>query len=227
MAIGDDKNQHGDPNHHRDEVYQLDTPEQHQDYYDAWAKTYDHDFADHHGYAYPERVAKRFASIATQDDTPVADIGCGTGLVGQYLRACHFNGTIDGFDISQGMIDVAAGKQCYDGLYLTDITRPLPKQYRGRYRGLISTGTFTLGHLGPDALEHALTMGADNALALIGINAEHFQEKAFDQAFNNWQAHGMITTPVWHEVEIYHDPAAAETDSLTALVAEFRIIKTV
>lgn len=209
--------------HHRDDVYQLDTPQQHQDYYDEWAKTYDDDFADQHGYAYPERVATLFAQITTEHDQPIADIGCGTGLVGQYLRQRQIKHTIHGFDISQGMLDVAENKKIYDGLYLADITAPLPEAYRHQYRGLISTGTFTLGHLGSDALEHALTMGAEGALALIGINAQHFHEKSFDQAFHNWQAHGMISPVTWHEVDIYLDPDAADTDSLTAWVAEFRM----
>ena len=209
--------------HHRDDVYQLDTPQQHQNYYDQWAKTYDDDFANHHGYAYPERVATLFAKTATPDDHPIADIGCGTGLVGQYLRQQKISQTIHGFDISQGMLDVAHDKKIYDGLYLADITAPLPFEYRHLYRGLISTGTFTLGHLGPDALEYALAMGAEGALALIGINAQHFHEKSFDQAFHNWQARGMISPVTWHEVDIYLDPDAADTDSLTAWVAEFRI----
>ena len=240
------KNQHANQHPHqqnRDEVYQLDTPQQHQDYYDRWAKTYDQDFVDQHGYAYPERVAKLFANIADDDDHPIADIGCGTGLVGLYLRQHpHWHPRqnqhhqinnqkkriIHGFDISQGMLDVAAekthdGQSLYDGLFLADITRPLPPAYQGQYHGLISTGTFTLGHLGPDALQKALMMGAKGALALIGINAQHFYEKSFDQAFNNWQARGMIKTVKWHQVDIYHDPNAAETDSLTAWVAEFRI----
>ena len=225
-----DKKQHQDQHHehHRDDVYQLNSPEQHQDYYDQWAKTYDDDFADHHGYAYPERVARLFAKAATDHDQPIADIGCGTGLIGEHLRQHLLTHAIHGFDISQGMLDVADGKAMngkpiYDGLFLADITQPLPQKYRQHYLGLISTGTFTLGHLGPDALEHALSMGAKEALALIGINAQHFHEKSFDQAFHNWQARGMISPVIWHEVDIYLDPDAAETDSLTAWVAEFRI----
>lgn len=209
--------------HHRDDVYQLTTPEEHQRYYDAWAKTYDADFAEHHGYAYPERVARLFMAIANPDDAPIADIGCGTGLIGEHLRHLGQKGIIDGFDISQGMLDMAATKQHYNGLFLADITSPLPMDYQNHYGGLISTGTFTLGHLGPDALGHALTMARQDALALIGINAMHFEEKGFDQAFQRWQDHGMITALKWHEVAIYLDDAAAETENTTAWVAEFRV----
>jgi len=211
------------PAHHRDDVYQLSTPEEHQRYYDAWAKTYDADFVEHHGYAYPERVARLFMEIAQSNDRPIADIGCGTGLIGQHLRHLGQKSTIDGFDISQGMLDMAAKKQHYDGLFLADITAPLPGNYQNHYGGLISTGTFTLGHLGPDALGHALTMARKDALALIGINAMHFEEKGFDQAFQHWQDHGMIKKLEWHEVAIYFDDAAADTENTTAWVAEFRI----
>lgn len=225
MTRQHDKNKESEhqPSHHRDEVYTLSTPDQHQHYYDAWAKTYDQDFVQDHGYAYPERVARIFVDIAGEDHCPIADIGCGTGLVGDHLRRFGIKGRIDGFDISPGMLDIAREKNLYQGLYMADITAPLAAEYKGRYRGLISTGTFTLGHLGPDALDIALSLGQQNCLAMIGINALHFKEKGFDLAFDEWITNQRITPPQWYDVAIYHDDQHAKTDNTMAKLAVFRL----
>jgi predicted TPR repeat methyltransferase len=58
--------------------------------------------------------------------------------------------TVDGIDISPEMLQVAARRGVYRHLITADLTRPLEVEHR--YDGAVSAGTFTSGHVGPDAL---------------------------------------------------------------------------
>jgi hypothetical protein len=95
--------------HRREDAYRLQTPADHQSYYDAWAATYDADFALASGYRPPRAVAQAFLELAGPQDTPIADIGCGTGLLGISLGLPD----VDGFDISSGMLAAAARTAAY------------------------------------------------------------------------------------------------------------------
>lgn len=207
--------------HHRDEAYTLDTPDQHRDYYDNWAQSYDDDFVMAEGYAAPHYVAEIFAS-SRRDAFPLADIGCGTGLVGQALRRAGVDGIIHGFDISTGMMQKAETHKSYDRLIEADITAPLT-QFKGEYGGLISAGTFTLGHLAPPDLENTFSLVRHGGLALISINAVHFEQKGFAEAFKTWQDNGLINQPIWHKIDLYFNPEDVEAESKAGLVAEFKI----
>ena len=211
-------------NQNRDEAYSLSTPEDHRRYYDSWAESYEDDFAIAEGYAYPERIAGLLASLLLDSTGRIADIGCGTGLIGLHLRKLGVIAPLDGLDISQGMLKVAAKKDLYTELHLADLTDPssLPEQ---RYQAIISAGTFTLGHLGPDALINALRLAESGGLALIGINAQHFEEKGFARTLETLTQNGMITSPVLHSMDIYQDPDAVSVDCKTAVVAEFNVNK--
>jgi predicted TPR repeat methyltransferase len=207
---------------HRDEAYQLNTPEDHRRYYDDWAKSYEKDFIEASGYAYPERIAALFCHISPSGQRCIADIGCGTGVVGAALRNHGITAPVDGFDISQGMLDMAAEKGVYDALYCADLTDPetLPQS---RYDAMLSTGTFTLGHLGPDALANLFDLAAPGCFALIGINAAHFEDSGFSPAFDDWMAEGIISGLDWHMLEIYADSSQAGTTNLMAKVAAFTV----
>ena len=128
-------------------------------------------------YVLPQIVANLFFDKFCQlpeHRGPILDVGAGTGLCGEQLRnrlnnhddpfssfqAVH----IDGTDISSAMLAVAANK----------VTLPGPKSLRTRpvysrvfegnllsrlpcaddsYEGVVSSGTFTVGHVGPEGLE--------------------------------------------------------------------------
>ena len=184
----------------RDSAYRLGGPESHRRHYDNWAETYDSGFADAVGYIYPATVAERFLALAEPTDRPVADLGCGTGLAGVPFAGSGI--AIDGFDISPGMLREARDKAVYRELQTADLTKPqgLPA---GRYGGLISCGTFTLGHLGPPALMNALRMARAGALCVIGINSEHFTKAGFDRFFAELGESGAVGRPRFENVPIY------------------------
>ena len=200
--------------HNRDDAYRLTDVESHRIYYDEWADSYDAGFAGEEGYIYPETLARRYIDLADPEDTPVADLGCGTGLAGAAFAGSGFS--VDGFDVSEGMLEQAKAKGVYRNLRIADLTRRtgLP---RGEYGGMISCGTFTLGHLGPADLETSLIMARSGALCLIGINAKHYEEQGFGDTFRSLEASGGIVGFRIEDGEIYRGGDVSDTVNVARL----------
>jgi len=93
------------------------------DRYDEWAESYDEDLASW-SYRAPGVVAE---TVVTRqpDARSVLDVGCGTGLVGQALRARGCAARIVGLDISQTSLLVAHRTGSYDELEPADLQQPL------------------------------------------------------------------------------------------------------
>lgn len=159
-----------------EKAYQLRTPEDSRKLYAQWARDYDSAFAGALDYQLPFSVAQTFAGLGGQG--PVLDVGAGTGLA---ARALHEQGLteIDGTDISPEMLAVAQSKSLYRNVFTADLTKGLPVP-DGAYRGVISSGTFTLGHVGPDALAEVFRVVAPGGLGVISVSRAHYTSAAFD-----------------------------------------------
>ncbi len=204
----------------QNEAYNLKDSSSHIKYYDSWAKTYDIDFAKHNSYIYPEKIAKLFLKKANKEDTPILDIGCGTGLVGQGLKSQNL--IVDGLDISSGMLIEAKKKQVYRHLILQNLNE-WNNELLGTYGALISAGTFTVGHLGCKELFISLSFAQTGAFCVIGINKAHFEAKGFSNLFQRLQSQHIIT-PVKHlTVPIYGKVDHHESDVNQAHFVVFRL----
>lgn len=199
-------------------AYALDGPDANRTLYAEWAATYDSGFIVDSGYRYHDEVATVFAQHGLDHigaDDAVVDVGCGTGLAGAALRR-HRAVTLDGLDISPEMLARAAAKRHHDTpVYRTlleaDLTRPLDIP-DGTYAGLLSVGTFTHGHVGPDALDHVLRIVRPGGIATIGINAAHYASAGFGPALERLAASGRIGSPVLVDVPIYGDTHLDDPD---------------
>lgn len=119
--------------------------------YRDWAERYDHDVFEVLGVTGTARIAALLAAHQPDRDSPVIDLGCGTGEVGVRLRALGFT-DVDGVDLSPEMLAVADRKRCYASTAVADLADPSTLPVR-RYRSSVSAGTFTTGHVGPGAVE--------------------------------------------------------------------------
>lgn len=171
--------------------------------YREWSDSYDTGFSDAQGYQLPREVAVAFAAAGGAG--PVLDVGAGTGLVGAVLQRIGA-GSIDGIDLSNEMLQVAHDKGCYRGLFAGDVTKPLTLQ-GAPYAGVVSAGTFTLGHVGPEALQNLLDVAAPGACFVISVNAAHFASAGFENAFTGFRP--QITDLRSQDVRIYDDRADA------------------
>ena len=152
--------------HHEmlERVYHLDSQDARENLYDEWAGKYDEDLLNGLAYVAPRVTAERFAALV-RPDAAVLDAGCGTGLVGTELAGRGFT-TIDGIDISQGMLDVAAAKGCYRNVERADLTARLPFDDNA-YDATICVGTLTEGHVGPEALDELLRVTRERVVVAI------------------------------------------------------------
>lgn len=198
-----------------DAAYGLETPDDSVALYRDWAETYDESFAAARGYIYPREVARLFTGRARPDDTPVLDIGAGTGLVAE-----HLGGVVDGIDISAEMLEVAGAKGLYRQRIIADLTQAL-EIADASYGGLISAGTFTHGHLGPGCLDELIRIARPGALWCIGINEQVFDGAGFGSAFARHVAAGVFSPLEFRRVRIY-EGATHEHAEDSSLVAIFR-----
>lgn len=198
-------------------AYALDGPDGNRRYYRDMAARYDSEFAAGLGYDYPRAVAATYLAQADAGDTPIADIGCGTGLVAQALGGV---GPVDGMDISPDMLALAAEKTLYRRLYEVDLTADMAT-IQNNYGAVLSAGTFTHGHLGPQALVDLLHIVRPGALLVIGINAGHYAAMGFALVLENLFSTEkigpltMVEAPIYTKLDHSH---SAET----ALILSFR-----
>lgn len=199
-----------------EDAYALESPEAARRLYADWAETYDDGFAAKMDFHLPRKVAERFAHA--EGTGPVLDFGCGTGLCGASLAELGI-GPVDGLDPSPEMLAVAARKNVYRSLIEGDILDGLEPPL-GEYAGIASSGTFTHGHAGPDAIDALLRFAAPGALFSLSINAGHFHALDFGGKFDNLS--GRITGLELPEIPLYGPNARGDHRKDRGYIAIFR-----
>ena len=182
-----------------DDAYSLKTPEDSIKLYKKWAKTYDKDFALSSNYLSPKKISSFFNKYSKNTDTPILDVGAGTGLVGELLYRSG-NKKIIGIDISSEMLDQAKLKGCYDSLMKVDITKEIPFK-NNSIGAVVSAGTFTHGHVGPNAFDELLRITKPGGLFVLSINTKVFIKNGFKEKF--MQIKNSITKPLFNKFKVH------------------------
>ena len=190
-----------------DKAYSVKTPEDSRRLYAEWASTYNETFIKANDYVYPRTIAQKFDELISKSEIQsVVDIGCGTGAVGSYLASLRPNLKITGVDISPEMLAEASklkridGSPVYNDLNEVDLTAELPEK---SFDAMISAGTFTHGHLGPQTLTSLIQLVHVNGWFAIGINAQHFELRGFDAVLRETQDLGVISAARFFEEQVY------------------------
>ena len=211
------------------DAYSVETPDDNISLYKDWADTYDDDFVAATGYVAYQKAAKFFIEQADRPDGPVLDVGCGTGVVGIALRDGGVD-IVDGIDISQAMLNQARRKKSRDGsaayrnLIQADLTETIALD-SDCYAGLVSAGTFTHGHLGPESLDELWRIAAPGAVCSIGINAMHFDDKGFAEKISNDVKQGVVTEPDIHIVDTFtHKRTDVDDENNQAMIVVCRVV---
>lgn len=200
-----------------EKAYALQTPDDNRKLYADWAESYDSGFAADMDYQLPRLVALVLAEVY-QGPGPVLDLGAGTGLIADHML---MRGTvvIDALDISAQMLATAAAKGHYRQTLEADLTKPL-KMADATYDAVVSSGTFTHGHVGPEALDEVIRIARPGATFVLTINAEHFEECGFAAKFEELTP--QITDVEHRLVNIYGGKAAPAHRDDQAHIAIFR-----
>ena len=199
-------------------AYSLSSTQDSIDLYKEWASTYDADFAKKNDYRSPFKVAKYFQRYSDNFDTPILDVGAGTGLVGQCLVAQQTM-EITAMDISSEMLEIAKAKNIYSNFIIADLTKPLDIA-NDQYGAIVSAGTFTHGHVGPEAFDELLRILKPRGLFVVSIHSEVFKEKGFKKKII--EIEHLITKPSFHKVSIYGIKQDKKYDNSKVFITVFR-----
>ena len=151
-------------------AYDLKSPKDNIELYSVWAETYDMDFINEMQYKLHFSVADEF--ILNGGEGLVLDVGAGTGALAQaLLQKGKFS--IEATDISEEMLEIAKSKNIYKRSFLSDLTKEVPVD-NSFYDGVVSSGTFTHGHVGPSSIGELVRVTKPGGLITISINEKHW-----------------------------------------------------
>lgn len=119
-----------------------------QEFYNKWATSYDEDLDRMAGgYNNPQHLVNFVIKHVPNRQASILDIACGTGRVGRLLQHAGYT-HVDGHDGNQAMLDIARDNNLYKNYYLEFIDdSPMKTISSGFYDAVITTGSFTRGHL--------------------------------------------------------------------------------
>ena len=205
-----------------DDAYAIEGVEAAAQLYRDWAATYDDDFISATGYQYGHHVARLAMDElgSAGGAAVVCDVGCGTGVVAEALVGLG-DALCEGVDLSPEMLEVAGAKVRSDGaplyraLHCVDIT---VDEMPGGFDAVVSAGTFTFGHLGPEYLEPVVRMARSGGVVAIGVNAEFHEERGFGAAVDRLVAEGVLGSPRLEEVPIYTTAPEGHDHSTAAVI---------
>ena len=165
--------------------------------YRDWAKKYDYD-NDHVLGTVSQPKSVNLLSTRLKDKTAkIIDVGCGTGLVGEKLKAKDFI-YFDGLDISKDMLSIAKSRG-YRNLFLGSLNKQLPV-LDDAYDAAMCIGVFTHGHVSSDGFNELCRIVKPGGYVCFTINEGVFEEYGFKETIAEFQLN-----KVWEVISLYKD----------------------
>jgi ubiquinone/menaquinone biosynthesis C-methylase UbiE len=178
--------------------------------YDRWAETYDAEMEEA-GYQHPQACVALFARHVMRGSAPILDAGAGTGLMGQWLQTLGYP-QVEALDISEGMLEIARKKNLYSAYHRLALGGPLPFG-DGAYAGVISSGVFTSGHVGPEGLDELLRICCPGGAVVMTVKCRLWED-GFSARVDEFVRRGVIEIAEVTEPYISMPGEAATTPSL-------------
>ena len=200
------------------DAYSVKTPEDNIKLYKVWASSYDDDFAKKNDYRSPVLISNYYDKYSNKNDVPVLDVGAGTGLIAEVMNK-KITIDIDAIDISPEMLESAKSKNCYNKLIEADLTKNLDID-NNYYGAIVSAGTFTHGHIGPNALDELLRVTKPSGLFVITIHSKVYVNQNFEQKFQD--INEQITDLTFHEEKAYGNNPDKDHGNDTVFITVFR-----
>ena len=158
------------------QLWQPKTSDELKAFYSEWVASYEPDMAGW-GYATPARVALALRLSGANVDKPVLDFGCGTGLSGLALSTVGFE-TIDGTDISQGMLMQAEACQAYRQVWLSS-SEGLGHIKAGDYPIIAATNVIGIGCAPAETLDILADAMAPGNLLAFSLDDATLADRAY------------------------------------------------
>ena len=186
-------------------IYKLKTTDEVMKYYDEWGEKdkYNKDMVEWN-YTGPQETVDVFRRYTENKEMLIFDAGCGTGLVGLQLKKFGFK-YFHGADLSQKLLDTVP-KQLYQKLIRVDLNKPFDVQ-DNFYDETMCVGTFTFGHVKPQALDEFVRVTKKNGLICFTINEGINKDYGCDKKIQNLKQDNK-----WEELEFFKSDYIASKD---------------
>ena len=197
-------------------IYKLKTTDEVMKYYDEWGDKdkYNKDMVDWN-YTGPKETAETFNKYEKNKDTLIFDAGCGTGLVGLELKKYSFK-NFHGADLSQTLLDTVP-KDLYQKLAKVDLNKPIEVE-DNFYGGVMCVGTFTFGHVKPNALDEFIRITKPGGLICFTINEGIHEEYLFYKKIISLKQNNK-----WEEIYFFKSDYIASKD-VNAWLGLYRVL---
>jgi predicted TPR repeat methyltransferase len=198
-------------------IYKLKTTEEIMKYYDEWGTNnkYDKDMVEW-DYTGPKETVDTFKKYANNKEIKIYDAGCGTGLVGVELKKYGYT-NFDGVDLSQKLLDLVPNG-LYKNLSKTDLNKPLNIS-DNEYGSVLCVGTFTFGHVKPQALDEFIRITKNKGLICFTVNEGIYEEYGFDKKINE-----LTEKNLWKKKEFFKSNYISSKD-VNAWLGLYQVIK--
>ena len=186
-------------------IYKLKTTDEVMKYYDEWGEKnkYNKDMVEWN-YTGPKETVEVFKKYNENKEILIFDAGCGTGLVGLELKKFGFK-YFHGADLSQKLLDTVP-ENLYQKLIKVDLNKTIDVQ-DNFYDAIMCVGTFTFGHVKPQALDEFVRITKKDGLICFTINEGIFEEYGFDKKIKDFKKDNK-----WEELEFFKSDYIASKD---------------
>jgi len=186
-------------------IYKLKTTKEVMDYYDEWGENdkYNKDMVDWN-YTGPKETVNTFLKYEKNKDALIFDAGCGTGLVGLELKKFGFK-NFHGADLSQILLSTIPSN-LYKKLFKSDLNQSINLE-DNTYDAIFCVGTFTFGHVKPNALDEFIRITKKGGLICFTINEGIYKDYGFDKKIQE-----LNKANLWSEIEFFKSDYIASKD---------------
>ena len=168
-------------NNFLEKIYKSNSKTSSKELYDRWAPYYDNELTENQ-YVTPFRCAKILSDLINNKKIKILDVGCGTGLSGFSLRKFGFN-TLDGLDLSEEMLKIAAEKKIYKNLFNIDLNNL--SNFKKKYDAIIAAGVISPAHANPDTILNSYSILYKKGLMIFSINDHALNDHLFFSGIKN------------------------------------------
>ena len=165
--------------------------------YKEWAPDYDFDNDNKLGTVSQPTSVKLLLSRVKDKAVKIIDIGCGTGLVGEHLKAEGFN-NFDGLDISDEMLQIAS-QRGYQKLYSGSLNKKLPIDDNA-YDCVMCVGVFTHDHVSSSGFNELCRIAKPGGYVCFTINEGVFRKYGFDETIKAFEINSK-----WSVISLFKD----------------------
>ena len=198
-------------------IYKLKTTNEVMKYYDEWGKKnkYDKDMLNWN-YTGPKETSEIFNKYQKSKNIEIFDAGCGSGLVAVELKKMGYQ-NFYGADISQKLLDLVP-QGLYKSLERIDLNKKLTYE-DDKFDSVFCVGTFTFGHVKPDALDEFIRITKKNGLICFTINVGVFKDYGFEKKIND-----LTENNKWEKLEFFKSNYLSSKD-VNAWLGIYKVTK--